>query len=355
MEKMYQLLENAKRYFPVEKEKTIFSIGGRGFYENPISDVLAFFIDSQEVHGFGTLFIDSFFDALNFSASVDDISMIASPRREISTTNNNRIDLLIEGEDWVLIIENKIYHSQNNPFSEYEEYIVKKYPEKKLLFSILSPSGNTHQSNWHGVSYKSFLTSLKQKKEDMALSQKKYTKWMVYLEDFILNLEQYAVRNSMDKNKIEFIENNYQDIAHLAKLRDSYHNQVQIQGRQLLASSFPKQGFSDTIHNWGHGPAIRFYSDQWYGKSNIVIQASHRDEDKGLGVYIYVYGINEDYVNDVDNILTMNYQGTLWIESKTIRCYKSQNRYVSFNEIHDEFLDAATRLNTINESIYDTL
>ena len=354
MEKMYLLLEKAKQHFPVEKEKTIFSIGGRGFYENPISDVLAFFLDSQEVHGFGTLLIDSFFDALDLSDSVENISMVASPLREVSTTNNNRIDLLIEGEEWVLVIENKIYHTQNNPFSEYEEYITKKYPEKKPLFSVLSPSGRTHQSNWHGVSYKSFITSLKQKIEVMGLSQKKQSKWMVYLEDFILNLEQYAVRNSMDSNTIEFIENNYQDIANLAKLRDSYHNQVKIQGKQLLQSSFSQQDFSDTIHNWGHGPAIRFYSDQWQGKSNIVIQASHRDKDKGLGIYIYVYGISEVYLKNVDNILTLNYQGSLWTESKTIRCYKSKKGYIGFNEIKDEFIDAATRLNEINESTYDT-
>jgi len=355
MEKMYLLLENARQYLPIEREKTIFSIGGRGFYENPISDVLAFFLDSQEVHGFGTLFIDSFFDALNLSDSVDDITMITSPRREVSTINNNRIDLLIEGDDWVLVIENKIYHIQNNPFGEYENYIAKKYPGKKHLFSVLSPSGYTHKSNWNGVSYKSFISSLKQKKEEMALSQNRYSKWVVYLEDFILNLEQYAVRNSMDKNQLEFIENNYQEIAALAKLRDRYHNQIKIQGKELLESSFPQQGFSDTIHNWGHGPAIRYYSDKWHSKSNIVIQASHRDKDEGLGIYIYVYGINEDHLKDVDNILTMHYQGKLWIESKTIRCYKSKRRYVSFNEIKDEFINAAMRLNAINESIYDTL
>ncbi|WP_457746553.1 PDDEXK-like family protein [Sulfurimonas sp.] len=348
MEKMSHLLEIATQYFPSENEKTIFSIGGRGFYENPISDVLAFFLDSQEVHGFGTLFVDSFFDSMNYS--IENTGTINPPLREVSTLNNNRIDLLIEGEDWVLIIENKIYHTQNNPFGDYEKYIDEKYPNKKLIFTILSPSGNSTKSNWKGISYKELIASIKEnKKQAMDLSQKNYSKWMVYLEDFILNLEQYAVRNSMDQSTVEFIENNYQDITNIAKLQDKYHNHVKVQGKKLLISSFPNNKFSDTIHNWGHGPALRYYSEQWHSKSNIVIQISHRDKDKGLGIYIYVYGATESNIYEIDKILTVDYEGSLWTESKTIRCYKSNKRYVNFDNIEEEFIDAAIRLKKIEK------
>jgi len=52
-ENLKQKLEEAKSFFQPEIEKTIFSVGGRGYYENPISDILAFFFNPQEVHGLG--------------------------------------------------------------------------------------------------------------------------------------------------------------------------------------------------------------------------------------------------------------------------------------------------------------
>src|SRR5690606_13749345 len=81
--------------------KTIFSIGGRGHYENPISDLLAFFMNPDEEHGFSNLLLDAFFETLQgesklFSAP---ISLI---ERELRTESDKRIDLVIASEDWVL-------------------------------------------------------------------------------------------------------------------------------------------------------------------------------------------------------------------------------------------------------------
>lgn len=50
---------------PPEPETTIFSIGGRGYYENPTTDMLAFFFDPSAPHNFGEAIIQVFFDCLN--------------------------------------------------------------------------------------------------------------------------------------------------------------------------------------------------------------------------------------------------------------------------------------------------
>ena len=34
---------------------TILNVGGRGYYENPMSDLLAFFLDPSACHGLGDL------------------------------------------------------------------------------------------------------------------------------------------------------------------------------------------------------------------------------------------------------------------------------------------------------------
>lgn len=351
----YELLERkfeeAKMFFQPENEKTIFSVGGKGFYENPITDLLAFFLDPQESHGFGTLFLDSLFNSLKLSELPVSIDLVTSPKREVSTENNKRIDLLLEGDDWLLIIENKIYRSQKNPFLEYENFIRNNY-KKEPIFVILSPSGLSNSKEWIPLSYKSFIKELKAN-IGTTLVDSEYSKWITYLRDFILNLEQYAMRRNMDAKAINFIENNYQDLQKLIDFKKSYINHVQKIGMATLESLFPKQKFSTTIHNWGHGPAIRFYSDSWVGKSNIVIQISHRESDKGIGTYIYAYNVVELAIQDVDNQLLQEYHQKPWVESSTIRCYKSDNRYNSYQEALGEFEETAKVFNLYNRTVFE--
>ncbi|MEY0629860.1 hypothetical protein AB7441_23170, partial [Providencia rettgeri] len=54
LERMQQLLAEFKKLEPVEvAEPTIFSIGSKGYYENPTTDILAFFCDSNGQHQLG--------------------------------------------------------------------------------------------------------------------------------------------------------------------------------------------------------------------------------------------------------------------------------------------------------------
>ncbi|MFP3398822.1 PD-(D/E)XK nuclease family protein, partial [Brevibacterium sp. SIMBA_078] len=76
----------------------------------------------------GNLMMEALFDALTVanpkSANFDfgDFSVINEPGREVTTKSNKRIDLLLEGNDWVMVIENKIYHHQVNPFKTYQKH-----------------------------------------------------------------------------------------------------------------------------------------------------------------------------------------------------------------------------------------
>lgn len=347
-EHLKKKLEAAKTFFQPEIETTVFSIGGRGYYENPISDVLAFFLNPQEAHGFGTLFLDAFWEGLNLASPPKSLDIIGSPKREVSTDSGKRIDLLLEGDEWVLVIENKIYHHQSNPFKEYEQYIKNNYKGKQAIFSILSPGGTSASKEWKPLSYKTFVKELK-RNIGCILIDSQYSKWLVFLRDFILNLEQYAVRYDMDSKAINFIEDNYQDVYEMVKLRESYISHLQKTGLNKLNALFPDQKFTTTIHNWGHGPAIRYYSESWAGKSNIVIQISHRESDKGVGIYMYAYNVPETDIDHTDKKLLKDYHKNPWTESKTIRCYKSDRRYSHFNDMISEFEETAQDFNDFNE------
>ena len=60
-----ELIKEVTKIELPDLEKTIFSIGGRGHYENPTSDILAFYPNDPEAeHQLGSLVLDSLFSAL---------------------------------------------------------------------------------------------------------------------------------------------------------------------------------------------------------------------------------------------------------------------------------------------------
>lgn len=119
-----KLLEQFKELNPLEVvEPTIFSIGSRGYYENPTTDILAFFCNVNGQHKLGNTVLQALFDCISDVTRELSCTLITSPEREVLTKNFKRIDLLLEGPDWVIVLENKIYHQQNNPFADYQNYI----------------------------------------------------------------------------------------------------------------------------------------------------------------------------------------------------------------------------------------
>src|ERR1039457_4692677 len=112
-------LNEIGKHVPPPKERTLFSLGGKGYYENPASDLLAFFLKPDAEHGFKDLFLKAFLECMK-GGYADLGTAGATVRREDVTEEGNRPDLVVQGQDWVLLIENKIYHAQVNPFETYE-------------------------------------------------------------------------------------------------------------------------------------------------------------------------------------------------------------------------------------------
>jgi hypothetical protein len=127
---MSQLLSDLPEA-PINR-KNLIEIAGYPNREAVNSNLLAFYLDENEEHGFGRLFLNSILDLLEEKGSLE------FPRhrfeggytveREVSTAKSKRIDIVVrpeasEGEgvnsSWALIIENKIFSSVYNPFEEY--------------------------------------------------------------------------------------------------------------------------------------------------------------------------------------------------------------------------------------------
>ncbi len=153
-----QLLQDFKPIQKISPGKNFFDIVYKKRYEDNISDILVFFLDSNEEHDFGSTILGCLLSAIkkNISNSVSldiqenisnsvrlailkDISTSLSlgsytVGREEITDTGKYIDIVIEGDDWVIAIENKIWAKANNPFNEYKDHIEKKAREIYLFF-----------------------------------------------------------------------------------------------------------------------------------------------------------------------------------------------------------------------------
>jgi hypothetical protein len=98
-------------------------IAGYPHYENVCSNILAFYLDPEEVHGLGTLVLDALARVGSIAAADEGVGGNVSVEREVITDNGNRIDILIETDAHAILIENKIYASVENPLKDYAAYL----------------------------------------------------------------------------------------------------------------------------------------------------------------------------------------------------------------------------------------
>lgn len=159
---------------------------------------MALFCDNNATHGLGDLVLKSLIQCLDQKYHDLDFSLNKTPEREVRTSSGKRIDLLLESESWVLVLENKISHHQDNPFQDYEEFVDKNYVRFKeskdqAVFVVLSPQGDVTGANkrWSGVSYENLIKTIKLHLSDYFIN-KPLNKWVVLLREFVLHLEMSA-------------------------------------------------------------------------------------------------------------------------------------------------------------------
>ena len=118
------LLDEASKLYdkiPI-KEKTFMDISGYPHYENVSSNILAFYFNTQEEHNFKNLLTNSLIKVLqNKGIAIDliDDDCVVEVFREYTTIKKNRIDIVLQSNDLVIGIENKLDSSVYNDLIDY--------------------------------------------------------------------------------------------------------------------------------------------------------------------------------------------------------------------------------------------
>ena len=346
-QKYKQLIEEARKLARPAVERNIFSICGRGHYENPISDLLAFFIDSSEEHRFGNLFLSSLFEAAGIEPAP---GACRPPIREECTDRGNRLDLVVEGDGWLLAIENKIRHQVINPLDDYVEHIVGRTPsldEGSRHFVILcAREHKPAPQGWRTVTWRSYVDRIKQNLASR-LTEPLNMKWQVIMREFLLNIEQECGDERMKDERIEFIRKNFQATCELEEMRWEYVRHMKERGCDALRNASCSNPYTQE-HSWGaDGTALRFLSTDLGPKTNIVLVLRR---DGMLRIQFYVYGVEEAKVTKLKEAIDRDkYTAPPWIESRTIQCFGFFDRVnEKEDEIFSEITDLAKRLKGFN-------
>jgi hypothetical protein len=248
------------RELPLRSTHTnLFDIAGRGYYENPTTDLLAFFVDQNNDHGLGSLVLESLCESI-LDSEIRISELQEEPEREYVTLGGNFVDLVINADEWVLVIENKIRHIPNNPFEEYRNSIEldKRFSNKRKVFAILSPY-DPRVDGWLWIPYESFVSNLKRHLGCKMISED-ISKWMIFLREFILNLEAQLM-STMDNSQFDFVRSNYADFVKANALHDLYIKEVSRRIYEMVANVFGGEAATVKRHSWEEelGIALRAY------------------------------------------------------------------------------------------------
>jgi len=173
-------------------DPNIFSILSLGHYEIRHSNFLAWLINPQENHKLKNDDCLKLIKILfpNFKGDY------ANP---LVHREKHNIDLMIECENDILVLENKVYAKDHtNQLKGYREKVTndKEYNSKQLHFTYLTlrgdkPTDSSESDFWKTSNYQDIVDILKMFLEENTLSQK--TK--VYIQDYVNNIELFILKN----------------------------------------------------------------------------------------------------------------------------------------------------------------
>ena len=222
------LLNETKKYFRNErKDETFLSICGYPHYERVASSILAFFLDSEREHGFKDLFVKSLLECIG--KHIDVYGRIFA-QREIRTTKGNFIDVLVECDEFCIVIENKIYAKVYNDLEDYFNFAQTRVKSRNVYGLVLGLKEQTLNSkNFRFVTYDELFKKIENNLGSYVIAANQ--KYCTFLYDFIQNIKNLYKGIPMNGNLLKFFDEEKSEISQkfiddVKQLRKDMRNKV---------------------------------------------------------------------------------------------------------------------------------
>jgi len=214
------------------KSESIFDIAGYPHYENVCSNILAFYLNPNNEHGLGNLLFSSLMNLAGGNESHQDNIQI---NREVSTNKGGRLDIVIETDNQIVGIENKIFHHLNNDLPDYSDSI-DAWSKPNQLTSvkiILSIRKEQKRSEFVCVTYEQFWAKIRERLGNYISTSSQ--KWILYLVDFMSTIEKFNGENmELDRNDQFFIDKE-EKVNSLLNARNKFISKLNTKVGELLS------------------------------------------------------------------------------------------------------------------------
>ena len=306
LEKLSAFLRKSANIEIKSKVKTFFDVSGFPHYENVISNILAFFFDTNEEHGLKDLWLKSLLDCYNEKAGTSfQPSNVEEIEREHSTEENKRLDIIISTDDTVIAIENKIYATPYNPFDMYHREILNCYSGEKQIIEILlslnkeENKRTEHNTIFYNVTYKDLIGCVKQNLGNYIADANE--KWLIFMKDVLNNIENLGERDSMNEEWQKFLK---EHIENLRKFFENYSKDIQTKITFInnLAQRIDAR-LSENNWNLNHGTYNSKNSESFKGYFSLYIDIPIGEDT----IVIEPYISRQNPVNLVLELWNRNY------------------------------------------------
>ena len=326
------------------EDRTIFDISRYPHYEKVISNWYAFFFDPSAEHSLRDLFLQSLIEIINKDREHEEFSMKdCRVEREFPTEKRGFIDLLLyeqsgdsENSETAIIIENKIKYGVNNDLDDYYSTVVSD--QKVGVILSLHEIKQALPEQFINITHEELLEAIKRNLGGYVVSAK--PKYILYLQDFISNLEQMTGPKKM-QDHIQYYFDNATKIDELLNLR----YQAEVYLRDNLRKSV-----EDNNYEWKNKAegAFRFA----YSNGRILfylydISTICTEKKFSLSVFLYGEEVVTHWIdaggreriggNEYQLELKLYNQGKKW-EYLAVKEYEITN-IENFGEIIFEFLN----------------
>ncbi len=213
------------------ESESIFEVAGYPHYENVCSNILAFYFNPHNEHGLGNLLLSSL---MNLAGESEFHQKNVSVSRELTTIKGGRIDIVIETDNQLIGIENKINHILVNDLADYSDTLTElaRYNELNVVKVIFSLRDETESCGFISITYEQFLRKVRERLGDYISTSSQ--KWLLYLIDFMNTIECLNGANmEIDKRDQFFIENE-ERVNALLNDRNKFYNKLTSKIKELL-------------------------------------------------------------------------------------------------------------------------
>lgn len=208
-----------------ERLPTFMELSKYPHFENVCSNILNFYFDTKQPHKLNDLFLKTLVQCLDNDLSQTITLETINCHREYVTSENKRIDLVIETPDSVIAIENKIFHHLDNKLFLYRDCILKNFSDKKHhKLVVLSIKKENVTDGFESLTYETFFSKLKQNLGFYAVNTN--NQYITFLLDFIKTIENHYKMEDTNKEMFDFLLKNTQTIDALINERNQLLNQV---------------------------------------------------------------------------------------------------------------------------------